>query len=235
LAAKAAAPRVLENVGKPSDREKRMSKSDKAKKLRLKRRTIKVVIPGNNRKPAPRGASGRIINRSPAENQAAILATATNQPHRAGTSDPRSRLHGSAIGKLLQMGVEGGGITLIQFNAAERYNGLRLRWLQAIAATKDSPVAMDPSQEQSSRPLWLPIGSDEDELQADRDTVDRWNACQQTLQDWSRVYHGWAGYRILPETVRLAVCEDKVRDIGDLRIGLNALASLWGMSAAKVL
>lgn len=147
-----------------------------------------------------------------------------------GKPDFTSPHHGSAVGKLLLAGE----LDSIQMQAAKRYASLRGRYLVVIGAAKETAKAMDPGQESLARPLWSQVRSDEDELQAEVDTRHAWADAFGALQDVSRVYFGAAGINTIPETVRLAIVEDVVRDIGNLRVGLNQLASLWGMRKATI-
>ena len=211
-----------------------MSKADKIKKRLLRRRVVKLQLPGRDRHSANRKPSGRIVTKTKRETQEDVLATALGQPHRAGTSDPRSRYNGTLIGKLVMLGVEGEGITQIQFRAAEHYAGLRARYLNAIGSARETAKAMDPSQEQTSRALWTNIIADEDQLQAEADTIEAWSKCEATLQGMSIVLHGFAGAHRLGETVRMAIVEDRMRDIGDFRSGMNALAHLWGIKKTEM-
>lgn len=149
----------------------------------------------------------------------------TSNPDRAGTEDPRSRYHGSLIGKLLITKQ----IDPVQFGAAERYAGLRARYLVAVGAPSETAKALDPSQDASARPLWSADVTDEDQAQAIANTKANWADCMSALRDCSRVYHGAAGSGRVSEVIRLAVVDGVLADLGDLRCGLNVLARLWGM------
>lgn len=203
-----------------------MSKADKAKA----RKRRKVWVPGRRRKDGQRKPSGRLKTPLHRETIEQVQSVAKNNPDRRGTPDPLSRHHDWLIGKLFLTGQ----IDAAQYGAAERYLGVKARYHAAIAAQKETAQAVDMAKEPAPKMLWAIAIDDADQAAAHRSAIAEWDRMHDTLADHSRVLFGWGNYKRLGETLRRAVMESNVRDIGEVRQALNALAGLWKARVVSV-
>ncbi len=196
-----------------------MSKADKAKA----RKRRKVWVPGRKRKDGGRKPSGDIRQQTRRETIDQVQSVAKKNPDRRWAPDPLSPHLDWGIGKLFLTGQ----IDVEQNKAALEYLERKARYHAAVDAQKETAQAIDMAKERSGGSPWAVAIFDPEQIAAHQAAIAEWDRMQDVLADHSRVLFGWSNYKRLGETLRRAVMESDVRDVGEIRQALNVLVRLW--------
>lgn len=175
--------------------------------------------------PDERHACGKLVQPKAAERKERIMLTVSLQPHRRGFDDPQEAALGSVIGRLHKTKE----ITGRQLRAATRYGALVASMSRVISAPNENPQGIDLAGIRAGGPLWSEPETDEERIKRENAIRSSYSEAFSALIDVGYLHYGLTNKGTIGNAVRDCVMRDQYVQVGDLRLGLNTLAGLWGI------
>jgi len=175
--------------------------------------------------PDERHACGKLIQPRDIERKEQIMAVVSSQPHRRGFADPTEAALGSVIAKLHKTREIDGR----QFRAATRYGSLVSSMMIVISAPNENPQGIDLAGIRAGGALWSEAETDDERVKRENAIRSNYADACSALMDVGRLHYGLSRQGQIGNAVRDCVMRDQPVQTGDLRLGLNTLASLWGI------